>query len=237
MYSPIRQSRLYEKIVAQIQERFMRGELKSGDRLPSERELAEQFGVSRTAVREAVKALREKGLVEILPGKGTFIANIADSTAGVVRDSLDLMVGSRFDGGLADLLQVRAILEPEIAAIAAAMADEGDFQALQEAVDTMDIAQDNPEAYIDADLRFHLALARATQNSLIPILIDPVVDLLREQRIRISHFRNRAVRGQHYHKRILKAVRQRDPNAARQAMADHLEQVEEDSGFAAPLKD
>lgn len=211
----------------------MQGELQSGDKLPSERELAEQFGVSRTAVREAVKALREKGLVEIRPGKGTYIANVADSTTGVVRDSLGLMVGARFDGGLADLLQVRAILEPEIAAIAAEKAGEEDYQALQEAVDIMDTALDNAEIFIEADLEFHLALARATQNSLIPILIDPVVGLLREQRARIFQVRGGAARGQYHHRRILEAVRQRDPAAARQAMAVHLEQVVMDSNAAA----
>lgn len=213
----------------------MQGRLKSGDKLPSEPELAERFGVSRTVVREAVKALREKGLLEIMPGKGTYIADIADSMTGVVRDSLGLMVGAQFDGGLADLLQVRSILEPEIAAIAAEIAGEEDYQVLQRAVDIMDTALANSTEFIEADLEFHLALAKATQNSLIPILIDPVVDLLREQRARMCRVRGGAARGQYHHKRILEAVKQRDPDAARQAMADHLEQVVIDSNAAATL--
>ena len=233
MYSPIQQSRLYERIVAQIPERFVQGKLQAGDKLPSERELADQFGVSRTAVREAVKALREKGLVEIRPGKGTFIADLADGTTGVVRDSIGLMVGARLEDGLDDLIQIRAMLEPEIAAIAAREAEDHDFQALQEAVDIMDTALDNADVFIEADLEFHLALARATQNSLIPILIDPVVGLLREQRARIFQVRGGAARGQYHHRRILEAVRRRDPAAARQAMADHLGQVVTDSSAVA----
>ena len=75
MYKIVQSSRLYEQIVEQIEQSVQRGDLKPGDQLPAERELAEQFGVSRTAVREAVKALREKGLVEAYPGKGTFITS------------------------------------------------------------------------------------------------------------------------------------------------------------------
>jgi len=86
MYKAIQTSRLYEQIVEQIEESILAGRLKPGDQLPAERELAEQFGVSRTAVREAVKALREKGLVEAYPGRGTFVTNVTSQT---VRESLE----------------------------------------------------------------------------------------------------------------------------------------------------
>src|SRR5512137_1413361 len=89
MYSPIQSERLYERIVSQIEQRIVAGEIKSGDQLPSENELAKQFGVSRTAVREAIKALREKRLVEVRPGVGTFITN---GTQDAVRHSLGLLM-------------------------------------------------------------------------------------------------------------------------------------------------
>src|SRR5579863_1100400 len=89
VYKLVRSSRLYEQIVQQIEESIVKGDLKPGDQLPAERELAQRFGVSRTAVREAVKALREKGLVEAYSGRGTFIT---DGTTQAVRQSLDLMV-------------------------------------------------------------------------------------------------------------------------------------------------
>src|ERR1700675_304759 len=89
MYQAIQAERLYQKIVEQIEQRILTGEIKVGDQLPSERELGDQFRVSRTAVREAVKALREKGLVEVRPGRGTFITN---STSQAARDSLGLMM-------------------------------------------------------------------------------------------------------------------------------------------------
>jgi|SRR5471032_2474839 DNA-binding FadR family transcriptional regulator len=85
MFEAIQVERLYEKIVEQIERRILTGELNSGDQLPPERELGEQFRVSRTAVREAVKALREKGLVTVRPGCGTFIA------AGSAHDELDTL--------------------------------------------------------------------------------------------------------------------------------------------------
>jgi len=89
VYKVVRTSRLYEQIVQQIEETILKGDLTPGDQLPAERELAQHFGVSRTAVREAVKALREKGLVEAYSGRGTFIT---DGTSQAVRQSLDLMV-------------------------------------------------------------------------------------------------------------------------------------------------
>src|SRR6516225_7536717 len=100
-YEPIQVKRLYEKIVEQIERRILTGELKVGDQLPAERELGEQFHVSRTAVREAVKALREKGLVEVRPGRGTFITN---DTSQAVRDSLGRMLKINLGRDSSDLV-------------------------------------------------------------------------------------------------------------------------------------
>jgi GntR family transcriptional repressor for pyruvate dehydrogenase complex len=215
----------------------MAGELRPGDKLPPERELAEQFGVSRTAVREAVKALHEKGLIEVQPGKGTFISNITASTSEVMRDSLELIVNVGLVNGLVDLVQVRTLLEPGIAALAAEMATAEDIQAMQQAVDTMDTALDNADVYVEADLEFHRALAKASQNSLITILLDSIVDLLREQRKRIFLVEGGPERGQNHHKRILEAVATHNPVAAREAMAVHLKQVLDDSSAAPDAAD
>lgn len=226
MYSQIRSSRLYEQIVEQIEQLILDGKLHPGDQLPSERELAEQFNVSRTAVREAVKALREKGLVEIETGRGTFITH---GVSKALRRSLDWMVRSGEGNRLADLVQVRDILEPEIAALAADMATGPDIESLEQAVSVMDSALNDADVYVEADLGFHLALATATQNRLIPTLIDPIVDLLREQRKRIFLVEGGAQRGQYHHKRILDAIKKHDRMAAREAMQAHLTQVRQDS--------
>src|SRR6266849_492188 len=226
VYKLVRTSRLYEQIVQQIEESILKGALKPGDQLPAERDLAQRFGVSRTAVREAVKALREKGLVEAYSGRGTFIT---DGTSQAVRQSLDLMVKIGQPEGSQYLAELRAILEPEIAALAAARAQESDLATMREAVAVMDRAGRDPDAYIEADLDFHLSLAEAAANPLILSLIDSIVGLLREQRLRIFKVEGGPERGQFHHKRILEAMEQRDPEKVRDAMRAHLEQVREDS--------
>ena len=232
-YLPVQTERLYQQIVEQIEERAVAGDLKVGDQLPSERELGEQFGVSRTAVREAIKILREKGLIEVRPGRGTFVTN---GTPDAMRQSLDLMMKFGSVDGSDNLVEVRGILEPEIAALASKRITEDGIAAMREAVATMDTALDNVDLFVEADLDFHLALAEATQNPIIPALLDTIIDLLRQQRRRIGLVNGGLRRGQYHHKRILDAVVRHDPQAARQAMQQHLKQVLKDSEASSPSK-
>lgn len=229
MYKIVQSSRLYEQIVEQIEQSVQKGDLKPGDQLPAERELAQQFGVSRTAVREAVKALREKGLVEAYPGKGTFITS---GSSNPMRQSLDRMLKSGQTDATSSLVEVREILEPEIAALAALRATEENLNSLREAVAVMDAAKRDPDAYIEADLDFHLELAEAAANPLILSLIDSIVGILREQRMRIFEVDGGPDRGQHHHKKILEAMEHQDAQGAREAMRAHLRQVREDSPSA-----
>jgi GntR family transcriptional repressor for pyruvate dehydrogenase complex len=226
VYKLVRTSRLYEQIVQQIEESIVKGDLKAGDQLPAERDLALRFGVSRTAVREAVKALREKGLVEAYSGRGTFIT---DGTTHAVRQSLDLMAKIGQPDGSTHLAEVRAMIEPEIAALAATRIQESELATMRDAVGVMDRAGQDPDAYIEADLDFHLALAEGAANPLILSLLDSIVALLREQRIRIFRVPGGPERGQVHHKKILEAVERRDADKAREAMRAHLQQVREDS--------
>jgi GntR family transcriptional repressor for pyruvate dehydrogenase complex len=226
MYKTVQTSRLYQQIVQQIEDSITSGELKEGDQLPAERELAQQFGVSRTAVREAVKTLREKGLVEAYPGRGTFITN---GTARSIQQTLDRMIRSGQAEGTVHLTEVREILEPEIAALAAQRVDEEMLSAMREAIQVMDAARKDSEAFIEGDLDFHLALAEAAGNPLILSLIDSIVGLLREQRTRTYFVEGGPERGQYHHRRILEAIEHRDPVGAREAMRAHLLQVREDS--------
>lgn len=232
VYRAVKTSRLYEQIVQQVEESILSGQLKSGDQLPAERDLAQRFGVSRTAVREAVKALREKGLVEAYSGRGTFVTN---ETTHTIRQSLDLMIRVNQQEGTAHLAELRRMLEPEIAALAAPRIEDQLLGTMREAVAAMDRSLHDPDAYVEADLDFHLALAEAAGNPLILSLLDSIVGLLREQRARIFKVDGGPERGQFHHKRILAAVEARNADAARQAMRDHLEQVLADS--CASVKD
>jgi GntR family transcriptional repressor for pyruvate dehydrogenase complex len=226
VYRTVRTSRLFEQIVQQVEDSILKGQLKPGDQLPAERDLAQSFGVSRTAVREAVKTLREKGLVEAYSGRGTFVTN---GTSQAMRQSLDLMIRINPQEGSANLAELRQVLEPEIAGLAAERVEEQLMTTMREAVAVMDRNLHDPGAYVEADLDFHLALAEAAGNPLILSLLDSIVGLLREQRSRIFRVDGGPERGQFHHKQILAAIERRNPEAAREAMRAHLRQVLEDS--------
>ena len=227
MYTPVQSIKVFEQIADQIEQRILNGELRSGDRLPTERVLAEQFQASRTAVREAMKILAQKGLVEMRPGRGTIVINGApeamQNSIGLV---MKLQVGKV--GGSDNLVEVREILETEIAALAAARATEDEIAAMREAIRVMDVSLSDADAYITADNQFHRALAKATQNSLILILIDSIVNPLSEQRKHIFAVEGGPERGQFHHRRILESIIRRNPENARAAMHAHLQQVRED---------
>jgi GntR family transcriptional repressor for pyruvate dehydrogenase complex len=231
MYVPIQPARIFELIAEQIEKRILDGELKSGDRLPTERELAEQFHASRTAVREAMKILAQKGLVEMRPGRGTIVI---DGAREAMQNSIDLVMKLKLGevGGSDKLVEVREILEIEIAAMAAARASEKEIAAMREAVKEMDASLQDADAFIAADNCFHEALAQATQNTLILILVNSIVNLLSEQRKQIFAVEGGPQRGQVHHKRILESIINRDPDAARSAMRAHLQQVREDVGHS-----
>jgi GntR family transcriptional repressor for pyruvate dehydrogenase complex len=131
--------------------------------------------------------------------------------------------------GLLHLAELRQVLEPEIAARAASRIDEQLLTTMREAVITMERNLEDPDAYVEADLDFHLALAEAVGNPLILSLLDSIVGLLREQRSRIFEVDGGPERGQFHHKRILSAIEKRDPEKAREAMRAHLKQVLTDS--------
>jgi GntR family transcriptional repressor for pyruvate dehydrogenase complex len=233
MYQIVRAARLYEQIVIQIEESISGGKLKPGDQLPAERELAQQFGVSRTAVREAVKTLCEKGLVEAYSGRGTFVTSGKSQSA---RHSLHWLVASADPQNARHVTELREILEPELTALAAARIEEQQLDMMRESIDVMDRSMQNPEAYIEADLDFHLALAEAAGNPLILALLDSIVAVLREERLGVFRVPGGPTRGQIHHKVILKAIERRNPDKARKAMIAHMQQIHEDTVKAKAFK-
>ena len=215
MYKLVRTSRLYEQIVQQIEESIVKGTLKAGDQLPAERELAQRFGVSRTAVREAVKALREKGLVEAYSGRGTFIT---DGTTQAVRQSFDLMVKIGQPEGSTHLAEVR----PDSRA-----GDRGAGGIAHPGAGTCDHARSGcRDGSCRREIRkltskltliFIWRWPKRAGNPLILSLLDSIVGLLREQRMRIFNVAGGPERGQIHHKRILEAVERHDRRAGARA--------------------
>src|SRR5882724_1282856 len=137
MYKRVQSVRIFEQIAEQIEQRILSGELRQGDRLPTERDLAEQFQASRTAVREAMKILAQRGLIEMRPGRGTIVI---DGAHQALQNSIGLVLklNLREVGGSENLVEVREILETQIAALATTRATEQDIEAMREAIVLMD---------------------------------------------------------------------------------------------------
>jgi GntR family transcriptional repressor for pyruvate dehydrogenase complex len=228
LYREFRHDPLYEKIAVHIEELVSSGKLQPGDRLPAERELAEVLGVGRGVVREAVKLLAERGLVIVSPGRGTFVAE-ADSKFHSEQ------LGRFFRRGghsYSDLHEVRKILEVEIAGLAAQRGTPQDLERMEQAVKAMDVTL-SPSAqveFIKADTSFHAVLAEATHNSVFPLLMDVLMELLQDARFLMAEIPEVPARSQAYHKLILECVQRGDATAARQAMWEHTQQVAEDMG-------
>lgn len=216
---------LYQQVVERLRQEILDGTFRRGDQLPNERRLAERFGVSRTVIREAMKSLMQNGLVEVRRGQGTFVV---DGTADALKQSFRMMMGLGSRERVTEMVEIRDILEPAIAELAALRRTDADLDALRSAIEEMDASVDDAGAFIVADNRFHIALAVATGNVFVPRLLDSVVDLLQELRGHIFQVPGGPQRGQAHHRRILDAVAARDPVAARRAMLEHLQQVRDD---------
>ena len=226
-YPQLQSVRLADQVVESLKLEIIEGRLKPGVKLPTERELSERFGVSRTVIREATKSLEQSGLIIVQPGRGTSVVN---QTHNALKDSLGLLMDSHIQKSkISALVEIREILEPGIVYLAAKNATLRDMLELQAAVEVMDAAIDDKDAFIEADIEFHLALARATQNPLIAPILDPFLDLLSIQRYETFEIRDGARRGQIYHKKILEAILHKDSAAAENAMKEHLNQVRTDT--------
>ena len=219
-----RQPRMYEDVARQIETAILRNHRRPGDQLPPERELIEHFAVSRAVIRESLKVLAEKGLIEIIPGKGAFVR---EPEAGAARDALQLYLRRQQDDSFArNLTEVRQLLEGETAALAAQRATPDDLQKLEAAIVQMEAAKEHLDGFAQADLQFHQALAAATHNDLMVLLLHPVTGLLTDLMMQISPLpkaRDEAIK---HHRNILQAVKEGAAAEARQAMHEHLSQFE-----------
>jgi GntR family transcriptional regulator, transcriptional repressor for pyruvate dehydrogenase complex len=224
--------RLYEQVADYIEELVSDGQLRPGDKLPPERELAETLRVARGVVREAVKVLAARGLVTVKPGLGTFISEIStDAISGHLDRYFRLGNQSH-----SDLIELRQILEVEFAALAAERAQPEDLEAMRGAIEEMDRHIDRAQPYIDADQAFHLAIARAARNEMFPLLIEAVAGYLEASRLMIFQVSGAPQRGQAWHRKLYDAIERRDSAGARRAMREHMIQVATDVQAAGPME-
>ena len=199
-----------------------------GDRLPPERELCERLGVSRTVVREALNLVEARGLVSIEHGRG---AVVSGGEPRAVRDTLGLLLRVQ-PKTLWELLEMRGILEVEVAGLAAERGGTEDVEAMRVQLGRMRGSIDAPEGYVDADVEFHASLARAARNGVLLTMLEPVVDLLRASRQVSAARPGNARRALGEHEKILSAVESGDAEGARREMRGHLANTARDIGAA-----
>jgi GntR family transcriptional regulator, transcriptional repressor for pyruvate dehydrogenase complex len=174
VFEPVRPVRVYERVVQEIEEAIQRGELSPGDRLPSERAMMEQFGVSRSTIREALRVLERDGLVRSRGGDPNGPVVLSVSTDGLRRALTLLTRGRNLD--LAELLQFRMLIEGGAARLAAMRHTDGDLALLDARLAAMEAACDRGETttFSQADLDFHDAVARITENGLLQVANEVV---------------------------------------------------------------
>ena len=223
---PLRRERLYEQVANQIERLIVEESFRPGDKLPSERNLAERLGVSRTVIREATRVLSVRGLVAVKPGSGTYIQALSvNSAAAPISLFLKLQQAANT---FQNLHEIRLTLEVDIAGLAAQRATDEDIAAMEAAIEAMATYVKDAEQFVQYDLAFHSALAAATQNDLYSVLLTPITDLLLEFRLAAYRYDAQASieGGLIHHRRILERVKAQDSEGARQAMRDHLDQAQ-----------
>ena len=219
---PIKSTRIYEEIVRQVKQLIAEGRLKTGDRLPPERELAEKFVVSRTSVREALRALESLGFIEIRAGEGTFVREVS---VDALVAPLALMMTSQREA-IGELFEARRVLEPAIAALAASRATPDEVQDMERILESQAREVAAGRTGLAEDAAFHTAIGSAAHNRAITRIVHAIMDLLTQSREESLNTPGRPTRSHQDHRRILQAIAKRNPSAARQAMADHLVAVE-----------
>lgn len=209
-------SRLFEQVVGALLRAIVIGEFRAGARLPTEAELCSRYAVSRTVVREAVRVLQSKGLVEVRHGSGMWVANEARW------DPLDIdILQIRFELGEFDEIwrqfaESRRIFEVEIAALAASRRTEAELVALDDALAAMRASAQQPDTYRQADVGFHLTLVRSSHNPVLLRLLEPIHALLKAGGLRPARSPVDALAD---HASVVAAVRNGDADAARAATA------------------
>lgn len=218
-FQSIEPRRLYRQIAEQIRSLIRSGEFTTGSRLPPERDLARQLGVSRPSVREALIALEVEGLVDVRIGSGIYVL-------GVARETAPAADGGEPAAGPFELLRARYVIEGECAALAAKSVKKGQLAAIEETLEQMQAQMQGERQPLDADRLFHLRIAEATGNgalvAVVKMLWDERTGPLYQQ---LEHHYDSPelwVAAIAEHRAIVKAIAERNPDGARSAMQRHL---------------
>ncbi|WP_339768181.1 FCD domain-containing protein [uncultured Pseudosulfitobacter sp.] len=227
-FRPVTPEKLSSAVVRQIEKLILRGILRPGERLPSERELADRMGVSRPSLREAIGSLQDTGLLNARPGAGVYVADVLGSAFAPALTQLF----ARHDEAVFDYLSFRRDMEGLAAERAARLGSNTDLQVVQTIFDKMVAAHParNADAESALDAQFHMAIVEASHNVIMLHMMRSMYDLLRNGVFynRQVMFKQRTTRGDllDQHRAINDALQARDPDAARTAVEAHLDYVE-----------
>ena len=228
VFTPIKAQRVYTQIVDQIMDLIRRGEFPDGAQLPPERDLAEQLGVSRASLREALSALQILGLVETKPGQGTFIC--AEKILSLLRFDTSWLYEDE-ESPFA-ILQARKTVEPHIAALAATQRSDASLKRLEEILDSVEADPSDRNLFSEGDRKFHKAIAEATENPVLIGMMSVVYELMGQKLwLALMMDSTLATPGRLQealveHRRIYEAIKAQDEKAAAARMSEHLESVE-----------
>lgn len=221
-FETVRRDKVYEGVAKQI-ERLILKKLRPGDKLPSERELAEMLAVSRSSIRDAIRSLELMGMVEPRQGAGTIVREISsDSLVNPLANAR-----KRKEELLGELLDFRKMLEPPLAARAATRVSADEISEMEEILERQEEKLRGGDSTIAEDSEFHYAIALASGNSVVLKVLDTLMDLLRDSRERSLQVEGRPQKSLAGHRRILAAIKRHDAEAAKVAMRRHIEDVEE----------
>jgi GntR family transcriptional repressor for pyruvate dehydrogenase complex len=221
-FEVVRKNKVYEEVAQQI-ERLILKKLRPGDKLPSERELAEMLKVSRSSIRDAIRGLELRGLVEPRQGAGTIVRESAvEPLANPFASAL-----KRRKEMVSELLDFRKMLEPPLAARAATHASADEILEMEEILQRQEEKQAQGEGSVAEDAEFHYSVALASGNSVVLKVLDIIMDLLRDTRERSLQVEGRPQKSLAGHRRILAAIKRHDAEGAKSAMRRHIEDVEE----------
>lgn len=218
--------KLSDQVTRVLAGRIVNGDAGLADLPPTEQDICDEFGVSKTTAREVIGALAARGLVNVRHGRRMEIRPVAEWNH---LDPLLLELNDDPDDvrkTLGDLHDLRMLLEPEIAARAALMATDAQLDRMQDAVERMEELEEDPDAYLEIDVDFHSEIAAATGNVVLAFVLDSVRELLRVSR-RVTNLINAMPETTVAHRRICEALVAREPETARQAMRSHLLTVTE----------
>ena len=218
---------LSQKIERRIEEAIREKKLPVGSKLPTERELCESFGVSRTALREALRRLSARGLIEITKGSGMYVTGLKISDA---INTLNLYYDMKFDRNLiAEIIQVRKYFEPQIALLASEQRTDEDLVNLQKNLeDFINCNPDNTQLEADLDNKFHLLVTIATHNPIMQVSMEPIYSLLPRMRNLIyANVEGEKAHTVEYHTKVFEAIRDKKGEIASEAMKDHLQRTME----------